>query len=103
MYLASMQVLHSAHIAEVPLSLTVSDVANSFRAHSGYIRHETFSFMLSLPAMSSGLSMSRKGGTGEGGCLGAPKGYVQTVWPRLGLSLEATRLSLGGQFLSFLA
>ena len=40
-----------------------------FRAYSGYIRHEIFSFMMSLLAMSLGLrfSVSRKGGTGGGG------------------------------------
>jgi len=40
-----------------------------FRAYSGYIRHETFSFMMSLPAMSLRLRfcMSRKCGTGGGG------------------------------------
>ena len=40
-----------------------------FRAYSAYIRHETFSFMMSLPAMSLGLRfcVSRKGGTGVGG------------------------------------
>ena len=72
------------------------------RAHSRYICHETFSFMMSLPAMSLGLRfcVSRKGGTGEvGGCTQR----VQTAWPRLGSSLEATWLALGGPFLSFLA
>ena len=70
-----------------------------FRAYSGYIRHETFSFMMSLPAMSLGLRfcVSRKGGTGGGGWV------VQTAWLRLGSSLEATWLALGGPFLSFLA
>ena len=40
-----------------------------FRAYSRYIRHDTFSFMMSLPAMSLGLrfGVSRKGGTGGGG------------------------------------
>jgi len=40
-----------------------------FRAYSGYICHETFSFMMSFPAMSLGLRfcLSRKGGTGGGG------------------------------------
>ena len=44
-------------------------------AYSGYIRHETFSFMMSLPAMSLGLRfyVSRKGGTGGGGWV-HPKG-----------------------------
>ena len=44
-------------------------------AYSGYIRHETFSFIMSLPAMSLGLRfcMSRKGGTGGGGWM-HPKG-----------------------------
>ena len=42
---------------------------NLFRAYSEYIRHETFSFMMSFPAMSLGLRfcMSRKGRTGGGG------------------------------------
>ena len=46
-----------------------------FRANSRYIRHETFSFMMSLPAMSLGLRfcVSRKGGTGGGGWV-HPKG-----------------------------
>ena len=46
-----------------------------FRAHSGYNRHETFSFMMSLPAMSLGLRfcVSRKGGR-EGGGWVHPKG-----------------------------
>ena len=46
-----------------------------FRADSGYIRHETFSFMMSLLAMSLGLRfcVSRKGGTGGGGWV-HPKG-----------------------------
>ena len=73
-----------------------------FRAYSGYIHHDTFSFMMSLPAMSLGLRfcVSRKGGTGEvGGCTRR----VQTAWPRLGSSLEATWLALGGPFLSSLA
>jgi len=58
--------------------------------------------MISLPAMSFGLRfcVSRKGRTGEvGGCTWR----VQTVWPCLGSSLEATWLALGGPFLSFLA
>jgi len=43
--------------------------------YSGYIRHETFSFMMSLPAMSLGLRfcVSRKGRTGGGGWV-SPKG-----------------------------
>jgi len=46
-----------------------------FRAYSGYIRHETFSLMMSHPAMSLGLRfcVSRKGGTGGGGWV-HPKG-----------------------------
>ena len=46
-----------------------------FRAYSGYIRHETFSFMMSLPARSLGLRFcaSRKGGTGGAGWV-HPKG-----------------------------
>jgi len=54
---------------EIP-SLT-SDVTSLklFGAYSGYIPHETFSFMMSLPAISLGLRfyVSRKGGTGGGG------------------------------------
>ena len=48
---------------------------NLFRGYSRYIRHETFSFMMSLPAMSLGLRfcVSRKGGTGGGGWV-HPKG-----------------------------
>jgi len=40
-----------------------------------YIHHETFNFMMSLPAMSLGLwfCMSRKGGTGGSGWV-HPKG-----------------------------
>ena len=40
-----------------------------FRARSAYKRHETFSLMMSLPAMSFGdrFCFSRKGGIGEGG------------------------------------
>ena len=40
-----------------------------FRAHTGNIRHETFSFRMSLPAMSLGLRfcVSRKGRAGGGG------------------------------------
>jgi len=60
-----------------------------FKAHSAHKCHETFSFMMSLSAMSLGLRfcMSRKGGTGEmGGCTRR----VQTAWPRLGSSLEVT-------------
>jgi len=33
--------------------------------------------------------------------VGAPEGYVQTAWWRLGSSLEVTWLALGGPFLSF--
>jgi len=46
-----------------------------FRAYSGYIRHETFSFMMSLLAMSLGLRFcaSRKGGARGGGWV-HPKG-----------------------------
>jgi len=46
-----------------------------FRAYSGYICHEIFSFMMSLLAMSLGLRfcVSRKGGTGGGGWV-HPKG-----------------------------
>ena len=56
-----------------------SDSPNSsgylFRAHSGYICHETFSFMISLPAVSLGLRfcVNRKGGTRGGGWV-HPKG-----------------------------
>jgi len=46
-----------------------------FRAYNGYIHHETFSFMMSLLAMSLGLRfcVSRNGGTGGGGWV-RPKG-----------------------------
>ena len=46
-----------------------------FRAYSGYIRHETLSFMMSLLAMSLGLRfcVSRKGRRGGGGWV-HPKG-----------------------------
>ena len=72
-----------------------------FRTHSGYIHHETFSLMISLPAMPFGdrFCFSRNDGIGEmEGCTQR----VQTAWPRLGLSLEATWLALGGPFLFFL-
>jgi len=51
------------------LSYLRCDVLETLWGHSGYIRHETFSFMMSLPAMSLGLRfcVSRKGGTGRGG------------------------------------
>jgi len=73
-----------------------------FRAHSGYIRHETFSFMMSLPAMSLGLRfcMSKRAGQAE---VGGYARRVQTASPHLGSSLEATGLALGRPFLSFLA
>jgi len=46
-----------------------------FRVYSAYKHHETFSFMMSLPAMSfrDGFCFSRKGGTGGGGWV-HPKG-----------------------------
>jgi len=74
-----------------------------FRAYSGYICHETFSFMMSLPAMSLGFRfcVSRKGRTGGGGCKQHRR--VQTAWLRLDSSLEVTWLALGRPFLSFLA
>ena len=55
-----------------------------FGAYSGYIRHETFSFMMSLPAMSLGLRfcVSRKGGTG-GGRWVHPKGANSMAMSRL--------------------
>ena len=36
-------------------------------AHSGYIRHETFSFMMSLPFFGDRFCFSNKGGIGGGG------------------------------------
>ena len=50
------------------LSIHHKFIEPCLRAYSGYIRHETFSFMMSLPAMSPGLRfcVSRKGGTGGG-------------------------------------
>ena len=36
-------------------------------AHSGYIRHETFSFMMSLPSFGDRFCFSNKGGIGGGG------------------------------------
>jgi len=68
------------------LLLIVSCTYLLFRAYSRYNRHETFSFMTSLPAMSLGLRlcMGRKGGTGEGGWVD-PKGTkkIGHVWARL--------------------
>ena len=51
------------------------EISYPVRAHSAYKRHETFSFMMSLLAMSLGLRfcVSRKGGTGGGGWV-HPKG-----------------------------
>ena len=51
-----------------------------FRAHSGYICHETFSFMMSFRAMSLGLRfcVSRKYGTAGGGWV-HPKGANSMV------------------------
>ena len=50
------------------------------------IHHETFSFMMSLPAMSLGLRfcVSRKGGTGGGGCV-HPKGANSMAMAASGL------------------
>jgi len=42
-----------------------------FRAHSGYIRHETFSFMMSLPAMSLGWVLREQKGRDRGRCMAA--------------------------------
>ena len=59
--------------------------------------HETFSFMMSFPAMSFGdkFHMGRKGGTGRGGCIRR----VQISWQSLGSALERPWLALGGPFL----
>jgi len=38
-----------------------------FKANSGYIHHEAFSFKTSLPALGLRFCVSRKGGTGGGG------------------------------------
>jgi len=57
---------------------------------------------MSLPAMSWDLASAwaERAGQGEvGGCTRR----VQTAWPRLGWSLEATWLALGWPFLSILA
>ena len=53
----------------------LNPLSELFRAYGGYIRHETFSFMMSHPAMSFGLGfcVSRKGRTGGGGWV-QPKG-----------------------------
>ena len=55
--------------------LEVGRFNNSLGPIGGYIHHETFSFMMSLPTMSLGLRfyVSRKGGTGGGGWV-HPKG-----------------------------
>jgi len=57
------------HNAVIYSFLSMAIHVKLFRAHSGYIRHKTFSFMMSLLAMSLGLRfcVSRKGGTGGGG------------------------------------
>ena len=59
------------------------NIVNLFRAYSRYIRHETFSFMMSLPAMSLvlRLCMSRKGGTGGGGWVHPAERAGQGVHP----------------------
>ena len=74
----------------------------TFRAHSGYIRHETFSFMMSLPAMSLGLRfcMSRKGGRGGGGWV-HPKGANSMA--ASGLVIRSDLVDNGRAFLSVLA
>jgi len=91
--------LHYHKIAELlqqSVCFTVSKILQLklFRAYSGYICHETFNFMMSLPTMSLGLRfcVSRKDGTGGGRWM-HPK-----AWPRLGSSLEVTWLALGGPF-----
>jgi len=69
--------------------------------YSGYIHHETFSFMMSLPAMSLKLRfcVSRKGRTWGGGWV-HPKGANRMAVS--GLVFEVTWLAPGGPFLPFL-
>ena len=80
----------------------VQFVLKLFRAYSGYIRHETFSFMMSLPAMSLGLRfcVSRKGGTG-GGRWVHPKGANSMA--ASGLVFRSNLVGTGRPFLSLLA
>ena len=63
--------------------------------------HETFSFMMSHPAMSLGdrLCTSRKGGAGGG--IGGCTRRVQTAWLRLGSALNSHWLEPSRPFLGF--
>ena len=89
--------LHYNKIFQNPAWQTLVPVL-LFKVYSRYICHESFSFMMSLPAISFGdrFCFSRKGRIGGGG-------RVQTAWPRLGSAVETTWLALGEPFLSFLA
>ena len=70
-----------------------------FRACSAHKCHETFSFMMSLPAMSLGLRfcMSRNGGTGGGGWV-HPKGANSMA--ASGLAFRSDLVGTGRSYLA---
>ena len=83
-----------------PFSQQSRQVIKTFLDVSSYIRHETFSFMISFPAMSLGdrFCVTRKGRTGGGGrCTQR----VQRPWPLVDSALKTPWLSLGGPFWSY--
>ena len=61
-----------------------------------------FQIVMSLPAMSLGLTFcaSRKGGTGE---VGGFQHWAQVTWLLLGIAIESPWSALGGPFLSSFA
>jgi len=79
---------------------SVVNMFNPLPTNDAYMCHETFSFMMSYPAMSleDGFCMSRMGGTGRGGWV-HQKGANSMAMS--GLGCERPLAGAGGPFLLF--